>query len=165
MKYIQLVFATVLAIVSESIQSQQDNSDWDIDFQSFALGTYTARIGSDWPQTPEGSRFLLAEERLRLELNMWTDFAGTEIMVRLDGVHDWVTNDFSLDLREAYLDFTTGKADFRFGRQIATWGGSVICFSSTMFFRRTGYHFSQEGRSNTLRPGSMPCVAAIPQSC
>ena len=133
MRLIQLLLATVLAILSGTVQSQEGDGDWEMDFQSFALGTYTARIGSDAPQTPEGRKFLLAEERLRLELNMWTDFAETEILVKLDGVHDWVTNEFSLDLREAYLDFTMGKADFRFGRQIATWGVGDLLFVNDVF--------------------------------
>ncbi len=61
------------------------------------------------------------------------DIAETEILVKLDGVHDWVANEFSLDLREAYLDFTTGKADFRFGRQIATWGVGDLLFINDVF--------------------------------
>jgi len=133
MRLIQLLLATVLAILSGTVQSQAGDGDWEMDFQSFALGTYTARIGNDVPQTPEGGKFLLAEERLRLELNMWTDFVEAEILVKLDGVHDWVANEFSLDLREAYLDFTTGKADFRFGRQIATWGVGDLLFVNDVF--------------------------------
>ena len=129
----QLLLATIYILFSGSVLSQQDDSLWETDFQSFALATYTGRVNNDWPQTPEGRRFLLAEERLRLELNMWTDFADTEILVKLDGVHDWVAQELSLDLREAYIDFTTGQADFRFGRQIATWGVGDLLFINDVF--------------------------------
>ncbi len=133
MRSVQLLLSATLFLLSGPVLSQESGGEWGMDFQSFALGTYTARIDNDWPQTPEGSRFLLAEERLRLELNMWTDFAETEILVKLDGVHDWVAHELSLDLREAYLDFTTGKADFRFGRQIATWGVGDLLFINDVF--------------------------------
>ena len=133
MKFIQFVLATVLTLLSGPVLSLEDGGEWGMDFQSFALGTYTARVGNDWPETSEGRRFLLAEERLRFELNLWTDVAETEILVKLDGVHDWVANEFSVDLREAYLDFTTGKADFRFGRQIATWGVGDLLFINDVF--------------------------------
>lgn len=133
MRFVQLVLATVLTLLSGPVLSQEDSGEWGVDFQSFAIGTYTARVGNDWPETSEGRRFLLAEERLRFELNLWTDVAETEILVKLDGVHDWVANEFSLDLREAYLDFTTGKADFRFGRQIATWGVGDLLFINDVF--------------------------------
>jgi hypothetical protein len=133
MKFIQFVLAIVLTLLSGFALSQEDGGEWGVDFQSYALGTYTARTGNNWPQTSEGDRFLLAEERLRFELNLWTDFAETEILVKLDGVHDWVANQFSLDLREAFLDFTTGNADFRLGRQIATWGVGDLLFINDVF--------------------------------
>jgi len=133
MRYIQLLLVTALSLLSGPTESRQGEAEWGADFRSFVIGTYTARLGNDWPQTSEGRRFLLAEERLRLELNLWTDTAETEIMVKLDGVHDWVANEISLDLREAYLDFTVGDADFRFGRQIATWGVGDLLFINDVF--------------------------------
>ncbi len=133
MRAVQLLLPAILILFSGPVLSQESGGEWGMDFQSFVLGTYTARTEDDWPQTPEGRRFLLAEERLRLEFNMWTDVAETEIMVKLDGVHDWVAHELSLDLREAYLDFTKGKADFRFGRQIATWGVGDLLFINDVF--------------------------------
>jgi hypothetical protein len=113
--------------------SQEGGNDWGIDVQGFALGTFTARTHSERPPGPEGRSFLLAEERLRLELNIWTDVAEAEVLVKLDGVHDAVSSEFYLDLREAYLDFTWGKADFRIGRQIATWGVGDLLFINDVF--------------------------------
>jgi hypothetical protein len=133
MKYFPLLFASILALYSGPSLSQDGTPDWGIDFQSFVFGTFTARTHSERPPGPEGRRFLLAEERLRLELNLWTEVAEAEVMVKLDGVHDAVSGDFYLDLREAYLDFTRGKADFRLGRQIATWGVGDFLFINDVF--------------------------------
>jgi len=112
---------------------QSTGSDWGVDFHSFAFATYAARTHSETPPGPEGRSFLLAEERLRLELNVWADAADTEVLVKLDTVHDAVTGDFSLDFRAAYLDFTAGPADFRVGRQIATWGVGDYLFINDVF--------------------------------
>lgn len=133
MKYIPLLFALFVVLFSGPVLSQEGGNDWGIDVHGFALGTFTARTHSEKPPGPEGRSFLLAEERLRLELNIWTDVAETEVLVKLDGVHDAVSSEFYLDLREAYLDFTRGKADFRIGRQIATWGVGDLLFINDVF--------------------------------
>ena len=133
MKDIPLLFALYAVLFSGPVLSQESGNDWGIDVQGFALGTFTARTHSERPPGPEGRSFLLAEERLRLELNIWTDVAETEVLVKLDGVHDAVSREFYLDLREAYLDFTRGKADFRIGRQIATWGVGDLLFINDVF--------------------------------
>ena len=133
MKYLLLLFASITALLPDPALSQEGGPDWGVDFQSFAIGTFAARTHSERPPGPEARNFLLAEERLRLELNLWTEVAEAEALVKLDGVHDAVTGDFYLDLREAYLDFTRGQADFRFGRQIATWGVGDFLFINDIF--------------------------------
>ena len=133
MRYITLLIATLALLFSRSVQAQESDRNWGIDFQGFALGTFAARTHSDKPPGPEGRSFLLAEERLRLELNLWTDAVEAEVLVKLDGVHDGVSEKFELDLREAYLDWTTGALDFRFGRQIATWGVGDLLFINDVF--------------------------------
>jgi len=133
MKYLLLLFALITALLPGPALSQEGGSDWGVDFQSFAFGTFAARTHSEKPPGPEARNFLLAEERLRLELNLWTEVADAEALVKLDGVHDAVTGDFTLDLREAYLDFTRGQADFRLGRQIATWGVGDFLFINDVF--------------------------------
>jgi len=133
MKFLFLLCTSIAVLLPGQVLSQQEESDWGVDFQSFAFGTFAARTQSETPPGPEGRRFLLAEERLRLELNVWALAADTDVLVKLDAVHDAVTGDFSLDLREAYLDFTTGPVDFRLGRQIATWGVGDYLFINDVF--------------------------------
>ena len=120
-------------LFSGPVLPQEGGSDWGIDFKSFASATFAARTRDEKPPGLVGSRFLLAEERLRLELNLWTDVAEAEVLVKLDGVHDAVAREFDTDLREAYLDFTTGRLDFRLGRQIATWGVGDLLFINDVF--------------------------------
>jgi len=133
MRFLPSLLVSILTLLPGPALSQQAEPDWGIDFQSFAFGTFAARTHSERPPGPEARRFLLAEERLRLELNFWTEVAETETLVKLDAVHDAVTGEFSLDLREAYLDFTRGRADFRLGRQIATWGVGDYLFINDVF--------------------------------
>ena len=110
--------------------SQESGDDWGADIESFLLGTYSRRTSGE---TPEGHRFLLAEERLRLELSVWSENIEAEARIKLDGTHDSITGDFDVDLREAYVDYSTGKLDFRAGRQIATWGVGDLLFINDVF--------------------------------
>jgi len=126
-----LVLSTVL--LSTPSLSQDDDNGWGVEFQSFVLGTYAVRTAGEPPPGPEGDKFLLAEERLRLDLTLWTEAIEAEARLMLDGLHDAVSGKFDLDLREAYLDYSTGDLDFRLGRQIATWGVGDLLFINDIF--------------------------------
>lgn len=145
MRHLPSLIASIAVLITGPVLSQEANNDWGIDVQSFVSGTFTARTHGETPPGPEGRSFLLAEERLRLELSIWSDAAEAEILVKLDGVHDAVARELDLDLREAYLDFTTGKTDFRLGRQIATWGVGDLLFINDVFPKNWVSFFS--GRS------------------
>lgn len=41
--------------------------------------------------------------------------------------------EFDVDLREAYLDYTTENCDFRLGRQFVTWGVGDLLFINDVF--------------------------------
>ncbi len=120
-------------VVSTTAFGQETESEWGVDVRGFALGTYSGRTTGHLPSGPEGRALLLGEERLRLDLTGWTDAVEAEVRIKLDGVHDAVADDFDLDLREAYLDYTTGDLDFRLGRQIATWGVGDLLFINDVF--------------------------------
>ncbi len=106
--------ATVLFLstvfVSIPTQAQASGDEWGIDIESFLLGTYSRRTSGE---SPEGRRFLLAEERLRLDLLFWSENTVAEARIKLDGTHDSVVGEFDVDLREAYVDYSTGKLDLR----------------------------------------------------
>jgi len=52
---------------------------------------------------------------------------------KVDFVHDALEGQFNVDLREAYLDYSTKRFDFRLGRQIATWGVGDLLFINDLF--------------------------------
>jgi len=119
-----------VATMSTPALSQEPGDDWGADIESFLLGTYSRRTAGE---TPEGHRFLLAEERLRLELSVWSENIEAEARIKLDGTHDSIAGEFDVDLREAYIDYSTGKLDLRVGRQIATWGVGDLLFINDVF--------------------------------
>jgi hypothetical protein len=53
--------------------------------------------------------------------------------VKGDFLLDNVAEEFDVDLREAYVDYTTGNFDFRLGRQIVTWGVGDLIFINDVF--------------------------------
>ena len=110
--------------------SRELGDDWGVDLESFLLGTYSRRSSGE---TPDGHKFLLAEERLRLDLSVWSENVEAEARVKLDAAHDSIAGEFDLDLREAYLDYSVGNLDLRLGRQIATWGVGDLLFINDVF--------------------------------
>ncbi len=122
-----------LVALSATALAQESEDEWGVDVRGFALGTFSGRTTGQTPPGPEGRALLLGEERLRLDLTGWTGAVEAEVRIKLDGVHDEVGRDFDLNLREAYLDYTTGNLDFRLGRQIATWGVGDLLFINDVF--------------------------------
>ncbi len=123
---------TVISVLALSgpVLSQELGDAWGADIESFLLGTYSRRTSGE---TPDGHKFLLAEERLRLDLSVWSENIEAEARVKLDGVHDSIAGEFDIDLREAYLDYSVGNSDLRLGRQIATWGVGDLLFINDVF--------------------------------
>ena len=133
---VRLLFliAALIVMFSAAAPGQENESEWGVEFSGFALGDYARRTTGQIPPGPEGRLLILGEERLRLDLTVWTDTVEAEARVKLDGVHDTVTGEFlDPDLREAYLDYTAGDLDFRLGRQIATWGVGDLLFINDVF--------------------------------
>jgi len=120
-------------VFSTAAFGREAESEWGVNVRGFALGTYSGRTTGHLPSGSEGRALLLGEERLRLDLTGWTDAVEAEVRIKLDGIHDAVADDFDLDLREAYLDYTMGDLDFRLGRQIATWGVGDLLFINDVF--------------------------------
>jgi hypothetical protein len=125
---------TVAALLSSTpTLSQEFGDDWGAEVDSFLLGHFAIRTSGEAPPGSEGDRFLLAEERLRLDLSVWNDSIGVEARVKFDAIHDSVIDEFDTDLREAYLDYSTSNWDLRFGRQIVTWGVGDLLFINDVF--------------------------------
>ena len=113
----------------------------NLEIHGFVMGNFTGRLSDRRPADAAGD-FLLAEERLRLDLATWANSIDVSAQVRADFLHDAVAGEFDIDVREAYVDYVTGDFDFRLGRQIATWGVGDLVFINDVFPKNWASFFS-----------------------
>jgi len=108
-------------------------NDRNVDINGFLMGNFSGRTTGQRPSRDESSDFLFSEERLRLDISGWSKSIEASAKVKSDFGHDAITSEFDIDIREAYIDYTTGDFDFRLGRQIATWGVGDLLFINDVF--------------------------------
>jgi len=104
----------------------------DIETHGFLLLNYAGRTMDERP-AQNNSDFLLGEERLRLDVSAWAQKIEASARFKGDLFHDAVDDKAELEVREAYVDYTTGNFDARLGRQIATWGVGDLLFINDVF--------------------------------
>ena len=100
----------------------------NIELHGFILGNFTGRTTGLQPGSGEGDDFIFADERFRLDINTWSNSVEASGRIKVDFFQDTLSGKSGLELREAYIDYTTGDFDFRVGRQIATWGVGDLLF-------------------------------------
>lgn len=105
----------------------------NVEVSGFLLGNFTGRTTGLKPEGEEGGDYILAEERLRLDIYAWPESIEASARVKVDFFHDAIADDFDLDLREGYFDYTIDAFDFRLGRQIVTWGVGDLVFINDVF--------------------------------
>jgi hypothetical protein len=127
-----LMFFTLMQFTGV-VFAQDGENEKNIEINGFLMGNFSGRTTGQTPTGEEGRDLLLAEERLRLDIFGWTESVEASARVKGDFVFDNVARDFDVDMREAYLDYTTGDFDFRLGRQIATWGVGDLLFINDRF--------------------------------
>ena len=132
-KTLWLLLVGVLIQFQGLVLAQDEEDEKNIEIHGFLLGNYSLRTSDQKPSGEEGRDFLLAEERLRLDLFGWTESIEASARVKGDFILDHVAEEFDVDLRETYLDYTTGNFDFRLGRQIVTWGVGDLLFINDVF--------------------------------
>ena len=132
-KTLWLLLVGVLIQFQGLVLAQDEEDEKNIEIHGFLLGNYSLRTSDQKPSGEEGRDFLLAEERLRLDLFGWTESIEASARVKGDFILDHVAEELDVDLREAYLDYTTGNFDFRLGRQIVTWGVGDLLFINDVF--------------------------------
>ena len=108
----------------------------------FLLGNFTPRLSSEHPAGKEGSRFLWADERLRLEVSGGAANGKLSFMFKGDVFHDAVANKADGVVREGYLDYSHKWLDLRLGRQIVTWGVGDLVFINDVFPKDWNAFFS-----------------------
>ncbi|MFQ5842822.1 MAG: hypothetical protein ACE5I8_10340, partial [Thermodesulfobacteriota bacterium] len=133
-KYLMVVVVLELLLQFPGLaRAQEPEDEKNIEIHGFLMGNYSLRTSDQKPEGKEGRNFLLAEERLRLDIFGWTEFIEASARVKADFLYDHVAQEFDTDLREAYLDYTTGILDLRLGRQIITWGVADLLFINDIF--------------------------------
>ncbi len=115
-KTLWLLLVGVLIQCQGLVLAQNEEDEKNIEIHGFLLGNYSLRTSDQKPSGEEGRDFLLAEERLRLDLFGWTESIEASARVKGEFILDHVAEEFDVDLREAYLDYTNVNFDFRFGR-------------------------------------------------
>lgn len=122
-----------LLVFAGPARAQETEDEKNIEIHGFLMGNYSRRTSSQRPEGKEGRDFLLAEERLRLDVFSWADSIEASIRFKGDLLYDNVAEEFDTDFREFYADYTTGDFDFRLGRQIVTWGVGDLIFINDPF--------------------------------
>ncbi len=113
---------------------------------------------------PDGNDFLSFTQKLRLEAaSTVSETYNSSFLVKLDVLHDSVTKEKKLDVREAYLDFSLGKADVRAGKQILTWGVGDLIFINDVFPKNLNAFFKGEP-SEYLKKGETGVFVGLPLS-
>jgi len=126
----------ILIVLAQSIGvavAQDGQKEKNIEIHGFLMGNLSGRTSGQGPGGKEGGGLILGEERLRLDIYTWSESIESSARAKGDLFHDAVAGEFDVDLREAYLDYTTGDFDFRLGRQIATWGVGDLIFINDVF--------------------------------
>lgn len=113
---------------------------------------------------PDGSDFLSFTQKLRLEASpVVSEAYNSSFLVKLDVLHDSVTKEKKLDVREAYLDFSLGHVDVRAGKQTLTWGVGDLMFINDVFPKNWNAFFKGEP-SEYLKKGETGISANFPLS-
>lgn len=113
----------------------------DVSFHGFVQGNISARITGEETADPyEGGDYLSGEERLRGEV---TGSSGpSEFVLKVDMVHDSISDEDKIDIREGYIDYRSTHYDIRIGRQIITWGVGDLLFINDIYPKNYEAFFS-----------------------
>jgi hypothetical protein len=116
-------FLFILTLVCTSLAQ-------DFSWHGFVQSNYSARTTGLSPGSNK-SDFLWADHRFQLK---FTASEGTaRAFAKVDLFQDARKKENNLEVREAYLDYSTGSFDFRAGRQIITWGLGDLLFINDVF--------------------------------
>ena len=137
-----LVFPALLLLETSSLVRAQEGSTRSdspsrpaarmLEVHGFLLGIVSGRTSGLRPKE-ESSDFVLGEERLRLDVSGESPSGEAGVLAKGDVFHDALEGEVDVDLREAQVNYAYGPLDFRFGRQIATWGIGDLFFIGDVF--------------------------------
>ena len=114
----------------------------DVDIHGYLLGTVSSRASQQPLTTGEKNNYLLAEERLQVELSTESDAGDTAMAGKIDFLNDHVAGSADIDVRELYGEYIADDFEVRFGRQMLTWGVTDRLFINDVFPKNWSAFFS-----------------------
>lgn len=129
--FIVLVTFTLLLLIYPCAIFAQDNAN--LETHGFLLSHFSGRTTGIKRNVVQSGDFILAEQRLRLDIEAWAESIDASLRVKTDIIYDAIDRRSNIDIREAYIDYSTGRFDFRLGRQIATWGVGDLIFINDVY--------------------------------
>jgi hypothetical protein len=114
----------------------------EIDVHGFLLGTVSNRISDAPLPGGESNNWLLAEERLRVEMAAESDADDTNLTGKIDFLDDHVSASANVGVRELYGEYVTDAFELRIGRQMLTWGVADRLFINDVFPKDWAAFFS-----------------------
>ncbi|MFN3740982.1 MAG: DUF1302 family protein [Thermodesulfovibrionales bacterium] len=100
----------------------------DISIHGFLQSNYSLNVS--YPN-PGGGDFKWAEERLQLKIE--ANKEPLRLFLKTDAFYEHIDEETDLELREAYIDYSSTNWDLRIGRQIITWGVGDLLFINDVF--------------------------------
>ncbi|MBI5194108.1 MAG: hypothetical protein HZA08_11805 [Nitrospirae bacterium] len=113
----------------------------DITFHGFIQSNISSRItGKETPDPSEGGDFLSGGDKIRAEV---TGGSGdSDFALKADLVHDSISGNDEVNIREGYIDYRSTNYDLRIGRQIITWGIGDLLFINDIYPKNYSALFS-----------------------
>ena len=102
----------------------------ELEVHGFLQANYSVRVADPEPGDPADD-FLLGDHRLQLDLGRSGDTVS--FATKVDFVHDAISTDATLDVREAQITFSGDRHDVTVGRQVLTWGVGDLVFINDLF--------------------------------
>lgn len=110
-----------------------DRSSSAVEFHGFLMGAVGARTTGKTTERGGTGEFVIGEERLRVEIGGGSRQGEARFLVKADALHDALTRESDLDVREAYVAATGGPLGLQLGREVVTWGVGDLFFISDVF--------------------------------
>ncbi len=129
MRFLTCLLTVVLNILIPALNTMGE----ELSLHGFVQGNYSLRTTGEEIPGQKRSDFVLGEERFQLKLTGSSSSGNAGFLVKSDFFHDAVDDDADLDLREAYIDYSSDKVEIRAGRQIITWGVGDLIFINDIF--------------------------------
>ncbi len=132
-----LLFFLLFTMLTVSGYPQLLGEERNIEINGYLMGHFSGRLldkgALDDEKLEKDSDYLVGEERLRLDIYGWSDEIDASARLKVDIFNNEITDESDIDVREAYVDYTTDAFDFRLGRQVVTWGAGDLLFINDVY--------------------------------